>query len=613
MSDNPTEFIGTVFIPGNPGSPVGKFNFTLTQEGRALDAEIGSFVSADTAEGSVVGTVTDMSVIGSEPDPIKANLRDYGGQPMQADSEVFLGQASVLQSDKQRPVRRGAVRYSTNDEIISALGQDNMSWGIPVGAIKTAQGGYLPINIDGTYVVGPEGQGLIVGGKSGLASKTSFFTVALKSTMHQARAEGLRCGALIFNVKGQDMLFMDEPPAAGYELSDKDFALYETMGIPAEPFPNVTVYSPANINSLSPQSSREDARIMRWDLKMVWDYLPAIFDSDTKNTNLDNLMADVYAAFVETDVYPTINKLTNWLETEIDAAEDPDSDARFWKAHHPATARVLLKRLRSLIPKFKGLLTGGKADSAHDVPDRGWLDNEVVVVDIAGLPQQVQAAVMARTITRVFNSAENNTLGVDRLPIIADELNKWAPRGGERSPIKDAVQGIATRARYSGLGLFAAGQMLSQVDTLVRDNSGTKALGLSEATEVSSGVYGKLPSGIAEKVETLPKGQMLLWHYTFRQPIVVEFPRPAWRTGKAEEKGSRKTAVDSLELDDAVVATLSEGLTQDQVDNIIAAAQSTEQAIADLTAARTPDLRKTAIHSSHKPQIHSDPFGLGDD
>lgn len=236
----------------------------------------------------------------------------------------------------------------------------------------------------------------------------------------------------------------------------------------------------------------------------------------------------------------------------------------------------------------------------------------MVVIDIAGLAPDIQAVVMSRTIARVFASAEAGTLGVDHLPILTDELNQWAPKNGEVSEIKRTIQGIATRARYSGLALFGAGQMLSQVDTLVRDNSATRSLGLSDAAELASGVYGKLPNGIAESVETLPKGKMLVWHYTFRQPIIVSFPRPACRTGKpdASKKQKPKTVMDSLKMSDKNTELLTEGLSPQQAERIIASADDADQARELLQKARIPDLRRNAVESP-RSDIDDDPLGLG--
>lgn len=616
MSEQNTN-IGKVFVPGYPGSPVGKFNVILASDSDAAEhAEIGTFITAETAEGNILGTITDLAVMGDTSDPAKYDLTTVGPSIMQAPMELMLAQASVMQSDKQRPVKMGNVRHSTPDEILDALGQSSMKIGMPVGAIDAFDGTQIPIALDWRYVLGPEAQGLIVGGKSGLASKTSFLTVALTSAMQTAEKHNLRAGALIFNTKGTDLLWLDEPPAPGYELSDNDRAIYQAMGIDPVPFSNVTVYSPGQMHTNKPVSPREDAEILKWDLQMIWDFLPSIFPAIDRNQNLSNLLNDIYHEYVITGRQDTLSKLLDWFQTQFDKyeeAKDNKGSIPFYKSHHIATGRMAHKLLGSLVPKFKGLLTKGAVNSSdYDVPDTGWEPGDVVVVDIAGLSPDIQAVVMSRTIARVFGSAEAGTLGVDHLPILTDELNQWAPKGNDTTEIKRTIQGIATRARYSGLALFGAGQMLSQVDTLVRDNSATRSLGLSDAAELATGVYGKLPNGISESVETLPKGKMLVWHYTFRQPIIVSFPRPACRTGKpdASKQQKPKTVMDSLDLSDKNTELLTEGLSSQQAERIVASADDAEQARALLNAARVPNLRRGAVESP-RSGTDDDPLGLG--
>ena len=62
--------LGTVYLP-QTGSGVGKFSFILDSQSGGSNVQIGSLVVADTSEGSVVGSVTDMKTIGSDGDPVR--------------------------------------------------------------------------------------------------------------------------------------------------------------------------------------------------------------------------------------------------------------------------------------------------------------------------------------------------------------------------------------------------------------------------------------------------------------------------------------------------------------------------------------------------------------
>jgi hypothetical protein len=151
---------------------------------------------------------------------------------------------------------------------------------------------------------------------------------------------------------------------------------------------------------------------------------------------------------------------------------------------------------------------------------------------------------------------------------------------------------------------------MSKIDELVRDNAATRALGITTDGELASGVYGRLPGGLAERIATLPKGQMALYHYTFRGAMVVRFPRPAWRTGKAKTGSGRARSADTLGLSARAKERLFEGITPDAVDAIIANADDPQVAIDDLQRARRVDMHRTVLHEPSRFDIE-DPFGIG--
>jgi DNA helicase HerA-like ATPase len=219
--------------------------------------------------------------------------------------------------------------------------------------------------------------------------------------------------------------------------------------------------------------------------------------------------------------------------------------------------------------------------------------------------------VIARTTERVLRSAENGELGVDHLVVVADELNSFAPaQGGEMANVRKILQRVATQGRYAGISLWGAGQKLSKIDELVRDNAATRALGITADGELASGVYGRMPSGLTERIATLPKGYMALSHYSFRSTLVVRFPRPAWRTGKAKTTGgSRPNSLSALALSDRSIERLTEGVAPDLVESVLAGSASRDEAIGKLSDARVPDMHKTALHepSSFDPV---NPFDL---
>jgi uncharacterized protein len=591
--------LGRIYLPSNPGTPVGKFSFLVDPE-TGVNVEVGTPVAADTEEGTVVGAVVDMRTVGTASDPVAADLA--GPVQLARLGDVVLAEVQVFSSTLMRPVRAGTVRAATAEEMLAATGYNRMDWPIPAGVVPLADGSVAKICFDGHALLGPESAHLNVGGLSGQAAKTSYIGMLLRSAIHHGGGDR-KVAALVFNVKGEDLIWLDEPPAAGFELTDDDRAIYDALGIPSTPFPNVNVYAPAlPAGAAGTRSPRPDALRLGWDLPQVWrqlrHFLGNIIFEDEKVASFlaefDNLLLRHPDPVQRVD---TFDKLDGWFAERLREADEGESPYA-WRTHHKATMWRIRRMLGSVMTRSGGLVIPGVARPTDDVPDKGWEHGEVVVVDIAGLQTPTQSAVIARTVERMLNSAEEGSLGVDHLVVIADELNAFAPaQGSEMATVRKILQRVSTQGRYAGISLWGAGQKLSKIDELVRDNAATRALGITADGELASGVYGRLPSGLLERIATLPKGYMALSHYSFRSTLVVRFPRPAWRTGKARTTGGqRPTSASLLGMSEKSFGRLTEGMHDEVVADALASSGSVDEAAAKLARARVPDMRKSALH-----------------
>jgi uncharacterized protein len=113
---------------------------------------------------------------------------------------------------------------------------------------------------------------------------------------------------------------------------------------------------------------------------------------------------------------------------------------------------------------------------------------------------------------------------------------------------------IAERGRYLGLVLFGAQQFRSQVHRRVVGNSGTALYGRMDADELSTPGYAILSPATRTKLATLDKGQLMVRHPHFTQPIFVRFPRPAVMRGR--DGVERFPQADGLKLEEAVLRSL---------------------------------------------------------
>ncbi|MDZ7630852.1 MAG: hypothetical protein U5K74_05705 [Gemmatimonadaceae bacterium] len=141
---------------------------------------------------------------------------------------------------------------------------------IPVGLYRSG-GTESPVFLDADFLLGPEAAHLNISGVSGLATKTSAVEWLLQSIFAHFPADKGSVAAVCFNVKGPDLCFLDQPAT----LAPEDRAMYERLGVPAEPFRNVQYYAPydAALRGLATIRSNEalqhNVQPLTWGLKEV--------------------------------------------------------------------------------------------------------------------------------------------------------------------------------------------------------------------------------------------------------------------------------------------------------------------------------------------------------
>jgi hypothetical protein len=146
---------------------------------------------------------------------------------------------------------------------------------------------------------------------------------------------------------------------------------------------------------------------------------------------------------------------------------------------------------------------------------------------VAGLDPLAQDLVFARVVSKLREHLERRDLGVDHVVVFVDELNKYAPADGPDTYVRKMLLDLSERGRYLGLVLFSAQQFRSQVQRRVVGNAGTGIYGRMDSDELATPGYTTLSPATKIKLATLPKGELMLRHPHFTQPIFVKFPRPA--------------------------------------------------------------------------------------
>jgi hypothetical protein len=562
--------VATELRPSTPH----EFRF-WTGEGVAIG--IGSIVRVDEAQRTIFGVVTEAvayadlaraldAVIGADGDP--ARVAD---EPTLR-PEIRLWTAAVLRQvpeEPMQPVPLGAVHLADDADVRLALRMEGYTdnddpRGIPAG-LYHAGGTSAPVHLDADFLLGPEAAHLNITGVSGLATKTSAITFLLSSIFQRFPASRGSVAAVCFNVKGPDLCFLDRAAPLG----EADLALYRRLGLAAVPFPDVTVYAPhkpdgVNLNTLrSHPDLLHNVEPLVWGLREILDYAEVVLnrdDIDAKAGALIDFLADrvVGRRFEAPELreapftVESFADLDEFFRAIFDFLEVRSRGAEVWRTHHAATIRKVRNRLGNVATRSKGLVTDD--GPANDLPWGAFRDRSVTVIDVAGVDPLAQDLVFARVISRLREALERRDLGVDHVIVFVDELNKYASTDGHETYVKRMLLDLSERGRYLGLVLFSAQQFRSQVLRRVVGNAGTGIFGRMDPDELALPGYATLTPSVRAKLAALPKGELLLRHPHFTQPVFVRFPRPAMLSGR--EGVERYPPAPDVPFADAVVARL---------------------------------------------------------
>ena len=484
-------------------------------------------------------------------------------------AEIRLYTAAVLRQipeEPLQPVPMGQVFLAADEDVAVALRMDGYlkegsRTGIPIGVYR-AGGTDAPIYLDADFLLGPEAAHLNISGVSGLATKTSAVEWLLQSIFAHFPAQKGSVAAVTFNVKGPDLCFLDQPG----EIDERDRAIYDKLGVPAKPFANTQYFAPYHskghsLNTLrSNDALAHNVQPLTWGLHEVLQYAEVLLNKDDIDAKADALIDFIARNVVGQDFTdPMLSRthrvqsfadLEQWFRDVLRALEAKNAEG--WRTHHVATIRKVRNRLSNISTRCAGLVTDDGAVS--DLPFGSFEDRTVYVIDVAGLEEDAQDLVFARVVTKLREHLERRDLGVNHVVVFVDELNKYAPSDGQDTYVRKMLLDIAERGRYLGLVLFGAQQFRSQVHRRVVGNAGSALYGRMDADELATPGYAVLSPAIKTKLATLEKGQLMVRHPHFTQPVFVRFPRPSIMRGRdGVERFPQATAVG---LDQAILRSL---------------------------------------------------------
>ena len=451
------------------------------------------------------------------------------------------------------PVQSEApVRFSNEEGIHVALGIDTMPEKnrIPAGLIRMSNGTRARVYLDSRYVLGPEGAHVNIAGISGLATKTSYAMFLIQSILQTVGAKDI--AVILLNVKQNDLLVIDKPRKG---MTPEEHAIWDELGVKPQPFENVRYLLP--------------------------------WGKDTQTTGLPNCFGEppdqfqTYAYALEDvvgtrlspgpglgllirvpDPWDTIEPLISEVENGIRNSEPKWRGVTTWQqllngpplVQDGAPQEVVKGQIRaSTVGRFVRVLRRVVRGSRHSgifVEQRAArravnLGEEIrkieggqtTVVDIAKLADEERALVFGHIIQEIYGMYAEATIDEraelpKKVVIFVDELNKYAPsrRGEGGSSILEYVLDIAARGRSLGVVLISAEQFMSEVHAQVVGNCATKVIGRSDSSELADSAYRFISQDLKAHLTRLDKGELLLSHPIYRQPVKIEFPRPAYQS-----------------------------------------------------------------------------------
>jgi DNA helicase HerA-like ATPase len=480
------------------------------------------------------------------------------------DSDVFLVEKGVLpamvaeaahvrvtrvEPEVFVPPRPGQpVRRASGLRRDEALFFDGMERKVPIGLSRDGEPVYA--NLD--FLDGSRGAHVNISGISGVATKTSYATFLLHSVFSCGAlgGEAANTHALVFNVKGEDLLFLDEPNA---RLREEDRKAYAKLGLPAESFGSVQILAPVRKDSperLAATGSRSGGvTAFFWTVReLVGERLLRFLFAETDDASSQlAFVVDKIEARLAAAASAKGQPADPWIEVEgtridsfdalvsalTDHPADDESLAERWaRPAAPGTAAAFERRLHAAA-RHVGHLFRGRDVGRREEHRLDWRKTQLSVVDIHALHDRAKRFVVGAVLKRMFE--EKEALGSARplVFVVLDELNKYAPREGS-GPIKEVLLDVSERGRSLGIVLVGAQQTASEVEPRIVANAALRVVGRLDSAEAERPEYGFLSAAGRGRAAILKPGTMIVQQPEIPTPLLVRFPFPAWATRKAE-------------------------------------------------------------------------------
>ncbi|MCF2693362.1 ATP-binding protein [[Ruminococcus] gnavus] len=446
------------------------------------------------------------------------------------------------------------VEFADEEEVAEALGLKNVKNPVTCGYLEMYNGDEdkitLPVKMDSRFLIGPEGAHLNISGISGLAAKTSYAMFLLKAIQDKCLREDGQdddVAFVLFNVKGKDLLALDEHNEFESEAEKKlTFEMYKKLGMSTEPFKNVQYYYPYATNKIGNtylhreaydnQRKFNKAHLYKFSYEEDKDNLDLMFASmDDPQQTMDsiiNYIINNQGGFGGLDGWDDFLEEVQRL-TRAGAGGEKDITVNSWRKFN----RIIRKSI------YNNEIFDSVNDNGEEVRIGEALKHikkdEVHVIDIAKLNEDMQGFVFGDAIRTIYDlqlgqfSEDKDVNPPKKIIIFIDEMNKYASTDTPKSsPILRQILDIAERGRSLGIILFSAEQFRSAIHSRVTGNCSTHAYGRTNAIEIAKPDYKFVPQVYKNMMTRLKQGEYIIQNPIFRSLLNIKFPKPIYKQYK---------------------------------------------------------------------------------
>ena len=414
------------------------------------------------------------------------------------------------------------VRFATQKEVIFALGIPEMQNPIPAGIIEMTNGLQVPVSLDISYLLGPDTAHVNAAGISGNL-KTSYLFFLLQSA-YQRLVKNMQedVAIIIFNTKEEDLLHIDKRKKA----NKKTKKLFDLLDLDIKPFENVTYFLPRGRDGRANSAAVPiNSKTYSFGLEDVYDKLDLLFGINDDSYDVSSILNYIYEAW---PLLTGTKRVSTW------------SDLLEFRAYPQEVVahKSTLLRFLGHIQRFRKspMFIDKKVTSRYLGKEiKKIRRNDVFVIDISMIPTlQEQGFVVGdvmKSIDELYSSRQSGKRPKYIL-IFVDEINRFIPQFARNlSAVAEQVMRTVVAGRSRGTILFSAQQFKSTVDPALHENTGMHIIAKLGMSELSTPPYLMIDESTKANIVRLNKGELVMVHPAFRQPIKIVFPKAPFKTG----------------------------------------------------------------------------------